>query len=92
MAAYYTYRLLEIAQWDKAQQQIDAVAREGFRYRDAIPRGEGSVMLIFEREATPEEGDAWAAARAALNRSKKPGFGASKSQENEQKYPPEEDE
>jgi hypothetical protein len=92
MAAYYTYRLVEINQWDKAQGQIDAVAREGFRYRDAIPRGEGGVMLIFERETNPEESDAWSAARAALGRGKKPGTGASKSQDEGPKYPPEEDE
>ncbi len=92
MASHYAYRLVEINQWDKAQQQIDAVARDGFRYRDAIQRGEGRIVLIFERETTPEEGDAWSAARAALNRPQKPGFGASKSEEEEQKYPPEEDE
>ncbi len=88
----YTYRLLEIQDWDKAQAQIDSLARDGFRYRDAIPRGDGRVTLIFEREATTEETDAWSAARAALIRSQKPGRGAPKFQEEEQKYPPEEDE
>jgi hypothetical protein len=89
--AYYTYRLLEIDQWDKAQGQIDAVAREGFRYRDTIPRSEGRVTLIFERETTTEENDAWSAARAALNKSRKPGQGVGRFQDEEPKYPPEED-
>ncbi len=90
---HYEYQLLEVydAGWDKLQDAINQVAKEGFRYRDTIRRSEQRIVLIFERDAAQETGDAWATARAAMNRSKSiPG--GRRIQEDERKYPPEDDE
>lgn len=91
--SHYEYRLLEVhaADWNTVQERINAIAKEGFRYRDTIRRGEGNVVLIFEREAKPEVSDAWSAARQAMT-SKKPIPGAKKGEPDAPKYPPEEDE
>jgi|RhiMetdeSRZDD1v2_1073273.scaffolds.fasta_scaffold576213_2 hypothetical protein len=90
---HYEYRLLEVRDkgWDKLQDSIDRVAKEGFRYRDTIQRNESSAVLIFERETRPEASDAWSAARATMNRPQ-PAPARSKGQQDERKYPPEEDE
>jgi hypothetical protein len=89
----YEYQLLEVhtAEWDRLQERINQLAREGFRYRDAIPKREGHVMLLFEREARPEIDDAWSVARAAM-KSAKPGSGAKGAKQEGPKYPPEDDE
>jgi hypothetical protein len=89
----YEYQLLEVraAEWDRLQESINQLAREGFRYRDVLPKSEGHVVLIFEREAKPEIDDAWSVARAAM-KSPKPGSSAKGAKQEEPKYPPEDDE
>jgi hypothetical protein len=90
---YYEYQLLEAhaAAWARLQEHINKLARDGFRYRDVLHKGEGHVVLVFEREAKPEVDDAWSAARAAM-KSAKPGPGAKGAKQEEPKYPPEDDE
>ncbi len=90
---HYEYRLLEVhtADWNTIQDRINTIAKDGFRYRDTIQRGEGGAVLVFEREAKPEVSDAWSAARAAMT-SKKPAPGTKKDAPDAPKYPPEEDE
>jgi hypothetical protein len=89
----YEYRLLEVheASWEKAQDGINQIAREGYRYRDTIQKGQGSVVLVFEREAAQETGDAWSsAARTATSRGRI-NFGETRIDQNERKFPPEEE-
>jgi len=90
--SHYEYRLLEVHahDWNTLQERINALAKEGFRYRDTIPKGEGSSVLVLEREAKPEVSDAWSAARVAMTSKKlTPG---KKGEPDSPKYPPEEDE
>ena len=90
---YYEYQLLDVhaAEWDRLQESINRLAREGFRYRDVLQKREGHVVLVFEREARPEVDDAWSAARAAM-KSAKPGSSRKGAVQEESKYPPEDDE
>ncbi len=88
----YEYRLLEVhdATWDKLQDSVNQIAKEGFRYRDTIQKNQGSVVLIFEREATAETSDAWASARANMKRGRT-SLGETRIDQSERKYPPEEE-
>jgi hypothetical protein len=90
--SHYEYRLLEVHanDWNTVQERINTIAKEGFRYRDTISKGDGSSVLVFEREAKPEVSDAWSAARMAMT-GKKPTSGK-KGEPDAPKYPPEEDE
>ncbi len=87
----YEYRLLEVhpAEWAELQANINKIAREGFRYRDTIPASDNRAILIFERETEPPVGDAWSAAKAAMNR---PRPGTARKEPEGPKYPPEDDE
>jgi hypothetical protein len=88
----YEYRLLEVrdAGWDQLQDTINQVAKEGYRYRDTFYRGDDGVVLIFEREATPENSDAWSSAREVARRGRT-NFRETKIDQTERKYPPEEE-
>jgi hypothetical protein len=90
---HYEYRLLEVSEsnWDKAQDSINQIARDGFRYRDTIQKGQGAVVLVFEREAALESGDAWTKAAQTATTRGRINFGETKIDQTERKYPPEEE-
>ncbi len=90
---FYEYRLLDIqpAAWEKAQDSINKLCQEGYRYRDKIYESDSQVILIFERETTPKTADVWTAAQATM----KTGASMGRPRKQEQdapKYPPEQDE
>jgi hypothetical protein len=86
----YEYRLLHVSDTDKLQDAINEVAKEGFRYRDAIYKAQDRVVLIFERDSQPESDDAWSAAKS-LSRRGRTNFRETKIDQNERKYPPEQE-
>ncbi len=88
----YEYRLLEVRDtgWEKLQASVNQFAREGFRYRDTIHNEQGGVALIFEREAVAETSDAWTAARE-ISKRVRASPGKARIDQNERKYPPEEE-
>ena len=69
---HYEYRLLEVdsATWEELDKEINTLAREGFRFRDSLTKKSGQCALVLEREAQPEDFDAWSAAKLAMNRPK----------------------
>jgi hypothetical protein len=88
----FDYRLLEVrdSSLDKLQETINQIAKEGYRYRDTIYKAQDHVVLVFERDASPESGDAWSAAQA-ISRRGRTGFRETKIDQTERKYPPEEE-
>ncbi len=87
---HFEYRLLEVnsATWEELDKEINTLAREGFRFRDSLTKIGGHSALIFEREAQPENADAWSAAKQAMNRPKPTKLAAPE----DRPYPPDEDE